>query len=296
MRFLLLLCVMPLAAECLPSHGDYILGSDLATADPRLSSLPQALQLGNAPLAGLSRTFTKAELQRIAHTNGIVTPDGFSEICFTLPVHDPEQSSFVDAMKLVLPQSVSIHIAEISHIQIPEGNMEFPLPALEPAGIDGTRLWRGFVQYTHTRRTPIWARVLITATSTTVVPEKNLAPNTSINSSWLRVETRTGPWTQQSFATRIEEVAGHVVLRSIPAGTAIPLALIDTPPAIHRGDSVRVEIRSGSAVLHFDAIAQTSAHTGEVIDFRNPNTGRTFRARAEGSSKAVMILGKGPGL
>jgi hypothetical protein len=80
----------------------------------------------------------------------------------------------------------------------------------------------------------------------------------------------------------------------LPAGTEIPVSLIDEPPAIRRGDLVRVEVRSGLAVLHFDAVAEATVRAGEYAGFRNPITGKTFRALAETGSKALIVVGKGP--
>jgi len=303
MRFLLLLLLtLPavVSARCLPVTGDRILGADLASADSKFASLPATLQLSYTPSPGASRVFTALELLRIARANGIQATD-LTDVCFEIAVHLPADVDFVEAMRPALPTDATLRLVDMARTAIPSGKLQFPLSGLEPSsagnsGIAGAQLWRGFVQYTDTRRIAIWARVVITATYTTVITRNALAADTPIDAASLEIETKTGPLKREVLASRLEQVAGRVIRHPLPAGAEIPLSLIDEPPAIRRGDLVRVEVRSGLAVLHFDAVAESTVRAGEYAGFRNPITGKTFRALAETGSKAVMVVGKGPAL
>ncbi len=42
-----------------------------------------------------------------------------------------------------------------------------------------------------------------------------------------------------------------------------------------------VDVQSGFAHLQFDAVAESSANEGDVIELRNPSSGKTFRAKLE---------------
>jgi flagella basal body P-ring formation protein FlgA len=300
MKFLPLLFLMlpaVVSARCLPVTGDRLLGADLASADTKFASLPAALQLGYAPSPGNSRVFTALELQRIARANGIQAAD-FNDVCFQIPLHVPTDAEFVEVMRPALPAGATLRLVDMARTAIPSGKLQFPLSGLEPAAVgnDGAQLWRGFVQYTDTRRIAIWARAVITATCITVVTRTALAADTPVDAASLEIETRTGPLKREPVASRLEQVAGRVIRRPLAAGAEIPLSLIDEPPAIRRGDLVRIEVRSGLAVLHFDAVAESTVRAGEYAGFRNPITGRTFRALAETGSKAVIVVGKGPAL
>jgi flagella basal body P-ring formation protein FlgA len=287
--------VLAMAAECRSVATDRILGSDLAAADSRFSSLPATASFGYAPLPGAPRVFSALELQNIARAGGVQTA-GIAGICFEVPLHPPSEREFMDSFQLSLPPDATVLLVDMARPAIPAGRIEFPLSGLEPpaAGGDGAQLWRGFVQYTDTRRFPIWARVTVSVTYASVITRKDLAPDTPIDAAYLQLETRTGTLKRELAVTRIEDVAGHVVTRALKAGSEIPLSLIAEPPAVRRGDLVRVEVRSGQAILRFDAIAETTARAGEIADFRNPVTGKTFRARAEPGSRAVVVVGKGP--
>lgn len=61
-------------------------------------------------------------------------------------------------------------------------------------------------------------------------------------------------------------------------------------PALRRGDTVKVEVRSGEARIHFEAVAECAARTGELVELRNPVNGKTFKARLESLSTAVLVL------
>jgi hypothetical protein len=221
---LLLLSVLAIAARaaCLPVTGDRIFASDLARADARFEAMPGSVPLAFTAPPGRPRTLTAAELRRIAGAHGIRL-DSASDVCFEMPLHAPDEAEFTDAMRRVLPPAASLTVLEMFHSPIPPGPVVFPLTTRQP------QLWRGYVQYTPTRRFPIWARVSV----------------------------------------------------SIPF-------------AVHRGETVPVEVHSGRATIRFDAIAQKDVVAGGVADLRNPSTGRVFHARIDGS-KAVLIIGTLPG-
>jgi hypothetical protein len=217
MRILLLAIFATAAsAACLPVAGDRIYASDLARADRRFAALP-----GSLPLAFTPHVFHVAELQRIARANSL-SLNSLSEVCFEMQLHAPVESEFLDAMRHSLPAAAVITMVEMFPSSIPAGAIVFP------ASSRGPQLWRGYVQYTPTRRFPIWARADVT----------------------------------------------------------IPLA-------VHRGDTVPVEVHSGPAVIRFDAIAENDVPLGGIADLRNPATDRTFQAHLDGS-KAILILGNGP--
>jgi hypothetical protein len=78
--------------------------------------------------------------------------------------------------------------------------------------------------------------------------------------------------------------------RSVPiwarvAGGTTPFRAVSVAPEIARGDTVRVEVRSGGVLLAFDAAAESSGHVGEPVTVRNPANGQRFRAVVEAKGK-----------
>ena len=151
---LLIFAIVAVAAHaaCLQVTGDRILASDLARADARFAALPDTLPLAFAP-----HVFRVAELQRIARANGLAA-ESLEEVCFEMQLHAPAESEFLDAMRHSLPSSAAITMVEMFPSPIPAGAIVFPASTREP------QIWRGYVQYTPSRRFPIWARVSVSMT------------------------------------------------------------------------------------------------------------------------------------
>ncbi len=283
-------------AGCLPVAGNRILGRDLARADARFSALPADVTVGFAPSPGNSRIYPAAELERIARAHGIPLPEP-QQTCFELTMTELKEDDVAAAMLRALPAELKVtrqdlKILELSKAPVPAGEVEFPIEGLEPAGptSSGVQLWRGFVKYADKRRAVCWARVALNTHYTIVVADKDLPLNSPVNATSLRVESRTGPFQRSKTATRIEEVAGRVPDRAVRAGETIPLAILAVPPQVRRGDSVAVDVQSGFAHIQFDAVAESSANEGDVIELRNPSSGKTFRARLNSGSRAVVVV------
>src|ERR1700744_1343731 len=286
-------------AGCLPVAANRILGNDLARADARFASLPADLTVGFAPSPGASRTYPAAELERIARAHGILLPEA-REICFELTMMQLQEDIAATAMLSAIPHELNVRtqdlkIVELSKTPLPAGELEFPIEGLEPAGptTNGIQLWRGYVKYADTRKAVCWARVALNTHYTVVVAQKDLPVNSPISTASLRVESRTGPFQRSKTAMRIEEVAGRVADRAVRAGETIPLAILAVPPQVRRGDPVTVDVQSGFAHLQFDAVAESSANEGDVIELRNPSSGKTFRAKLNSGSRAVVVVAGG---
>ena len=282
------------AADCLPVTTSRITGSDLAKANPAFAALPATYIVGIAPEPGQRRVLTAAELDRIAAANRVPrTP--FTEVCFTVPVAKLAEKDMVAAMRKVLSPDAEVKIIEASNGDVPAGSTEFPLASLEPPAADsgGVQLWRGFVRYAETRKAPIWARVSLVEHFKAVVAARDLSPNTAWGiemGSFFRVEERTGPPPREKIATSLADLAGRQVTRSIKAGDVIPMVALTAAWDVRRGDPIRVEVRSGEAHLSFDAIAETPARQGDMVELRNPTSGKLFRARLEQGARATLVL------
>jgi flagella basal body P-ring formation protein FlgA len=284
-RLLVYLALSASSQACLPVSGSRILGRDLALADPRYSALPATLVAAFTAEPGKIRTLAAADLQRLAKANGL-SLDNPEELCFEFPMRQVAEEDAVTAMRRVLPAEATLKVIEMQSARIPEGDLTFPLDGLDPAG-----MWRGYVKYAEARKAPVWARVAITVDYTAVVATTDLPADLPISAASLQLEKITGGLQREIAASSISEVAGRAPARLVKAGAPVPVALLVDPPAIHRGDPVRVEVRSGLARLHFDAIAEAPARKGAIVELRNPLNGKTFKARLDSPSSATIDVG-----
>jgi len=288
-RFVIIaVLTVPAFAACIPLAGDRILGRDLALANPEFSALPATMTIGYAPAPGAQRIFAVAELNRIGRANRLTLTNP-AEVCFEIPMRSMTEAETKEAMLRSLPTGTDLTIVELPKTNVPAGRLEFALAGLEPAS-KGTRLWRGSVRYGETLKMPVWARVTVQRRYVAVVAGKDLPLNVPIDPSSLRLEAISVPLDSERLAQRIEDVLGRVPKKPVHAGETIPLAILNLPPVVHRGDAIKVEVRSGQTRLVFDAIAQASAGNGEMVDLRNPDSGRIFRARVEDSGRAVVVV------
>jgi flagella basal body P-ring formation protein FlgA len=283
------------AEGCLPVSGDRITGRDLALANPAFAALPATLTVAYAPVPGTRRVFAQAELVRVARANHINASNP-AEVCFEIPMRQIEDTDVLSSMRRSLTADVELSLVELPKTTVPAGRVEFPLSGLEPEA-KGVRIWRGYVGYGETLRMRIWARVKVCRRVQAVVAAADLALNVPIGAAHLRLETVSTPiGPEQRVAQRMDEVLGRVPRKAVAAGSTIPLAILDTPPTVRRGDAVKVEVRSGPARIQIDAIAEKAARPGDMLELRNPASGKVFRARLEGGAKATIVVGAGQSL
>ena len=282
--------LLSLAAGCHSISGPRILGSDLMAADPRLSGFPQSFVVGFAPAPGINRVLKASEIRRLAVSNGvdIAAPE---DLCFTVPVAPMAAEKVAGALQKSLPREALFEIVGISPGLIPAGDLRFPVTGLEPP-TDGVQMWRGWVLYSANRRAPVWARVRVTVP--VVVVTIAVAAGGLLTPEMLRIEKRAGLNPGQLIAVSIGSAVGKSVLRAFAAGSPLQLNALTETPAVRRGDSVSVIVHSGLASLKFEAVAETSGRTGEIVALRNPSNGKTFKARL--LSPVLAELDIGPGL
>jgi len=284
------------ATACVPLSGDRILARDLASANSQFSALPSTLQLGYAPVPGSSRVFTVGELEQIARTGEVIL-SAPTELCFEFPLHVPVESEYLKPMRQALAPEASLQILEMSSASIPSGRVVFPASGLEPpTGHDKSQLWRGYVQYTESRRVPVWAKVAVSMTYSAVVARKELRAETTIDATSIQIETHTGPVSRIPSASLADQVIGLVVRQTVIVGAEIPLSILEKPLVTRRGDLVKVEVQSGHTTLRFNAVAQSVSRAGEMADLLNPASGKHFRARVEAGPRAIIVVGGGPAL
>jgi flagella basal body P-ring formation protein FlgA len=287
---ILLAVAAPHCTACTAVSGTRILASDLSLADSRYSALPPTLVVAFAPEPGAALTIPAARLLRIARSNGL-SVDSPSDVCFEFPVRDLDAGGVRAAIERSLPPEGRLTSLSVPPLKVPAGELHFPLDGLDSGS---GRTWRGFVLYSGNRRSPVWATVAVSIPIGFVVADGDLEADTVIAAGSVRLVVRDAPAATSpglsGVASRLEEVVGRAPRIPLRAGTAIRLSDLREAPAVRRGDSVRVEVRSGFARLHFDAVAEAAARQGEAVDLRNPLNGKTFRARIDAPGTAVLIL------
>lgn len=276
--------MISLALVCIALAG----GSDHITAvDLGFDGIAPATPVALAPAPGVQRMFRMPELQRLAARFNVEhVPE--KDVCIERRTVPLDRTRVMEAMQRQLP-AAKIEILETSLFNVPDGELDFPVAGLRQT--PGGGFWSGAIQYGGGRRFLIWAKVNLLMTTTRVIAVEALRAGQTIESTQLRLETRDDFPVVGAFAGSLDEAAGKIVRRAVPAGMAIQKQWLESAKDIARGDTVHVEVHSGAAVLAFEGQAETGGSTGQNIRIINPSSKKRFQARVEGKGK--VTVGKG---
>ena len=283
------------APACLPVSGERIVAADLAAAIPEFGAVDPRTPFGYAPSPGATRVLRVGDVERFARQVGVELEDEY-RLCFAWELRPVPPSAYEEAMRKALGRSdVEIKILQLSGYPAPPGELVFDAAALTaPSGGDPTAptLWRGHVEYGQDRKFAVWARVQLVAEMQRVVAAVPLRAGEPIPKESLRLETYRG-FPRSGEVVGIEEAAGSILLRPLTEGATISKHLLRPPLHVRRGDLVEVTVESGPAVIRTDGVAEGSGRAGETIAVRNPNSGKSFRARISGPGKVHLRMSGG---
>src|SRR5579863_3186450 len=257
-----------IAAACYPVAGAHITGRDLAAAAPAFSQIAPDADLGHAPLPGARRFFEPGELLRIARDHALDLPAA-APVCFERPMA-PLTADMVEASIRKLPAmaGAKIDVVAISAFPAPKGEVVFPLEGLVQPASGDVALWNGYVNYDGGRFT-VWARVRLTVRARRVLAAADLRPGHVVQANDVRVEEVEGFPFRETAPDSLDAVVGRTVRRVISAGKVVMTPAIGEPNEVEAGDTVRVEVHSGAALLRLDAKAESAGRAGDTISLRN---------------------------
>ncbi len=280
--------ILPVAlmlAGCLAVNpaSDQVTTGDLAPGFPGMDTLDAGTPLALAPAPGVARFFRLAELNRWAERFHLAAPA--AEICVERPVAPLDPEKAMAAMHAALPEA-QISVLEWSRARVPSGAITFPASQLRtgPAG----QWWSGYVRYGGAHQFAIWARVSVRVMAVRVVASRDLPRGQAIPADALETQTGETMSGAADFARSMDQVVGKLPRALIRAGTPVQIHQLVASVDIARGDTVQVDAESGAAHLAFEAKAEGSGATGEMIPVRNPISHRRFMARVTGKGRVSV--------
>ena len=276
---------------CAPVEHEQIAARDLAAFLPAFAQLNPDIPIAPAPSIGANRLFRSTELISLARRYSLDLNEA-QDLCFEWPVESLARERILDAMNAALdvPQP-RIEILETSRYSVPRGRLEFRRDDLAAPALPDLRtpvLWRGNVIYAGSRKFAVWARVIIAARLPRIVAVDSLIPGRPIAASQIRLEYGDGFPGRTDVARSLDQVIGRVALRGVAPAAEIHLALLAQPHDVKRGDTVEIEVRSGSARLAFTGKSESDGRTGDLIAVRNLRSNKIFHARVDGKDRAVV--------
>lgn len=268
--------------------GDRIQGRHLSLASPRLAAVATELAIGFAPAPGLKRVFTPGELMRLLPSESTV-PRITESLCLEWPMREPTAELFAQAIQesLAAP-GAQVEVLSFGRSKLPPGKLRF-----ERSGISSEATitsvgatWRGAVMIDGKPRFSVWARVRILYESERLVAVEDLPAGKPIQEGQLRLAIVRGlPGTGPAPP---ESLVGMTVWRLIRAGQPVLLSDFQSRVVILRGDDVEVTVQRGAVLFRANVQASSAGRTGEWIQVRNPDSGKTFRALVGGAGKVYV--------
>jgi flagella basal body P-ring formation protein FlgA len=284
MRLPLLLAAIIPALACQVIDADRIFGKDVAAASPVFAMLDANLEIGAAPFPGVQRVLRPEALVRLAKQNGIVLSEPAGAICFERATQPLTVEQILPALRQALGLAdATIELLDFSRFGVPHGTLEFSKSSLMPNG-----LWRGRLVYDQNRSMPVWVKARITVERTWVEASETLAAGKSIEQSQLIMKTGPRSALDTAFVASLELVSGRRPVRTLVAGTPIAPPMLMIAHDIERGDRVAVEVKVGSAILDFQATAESSGRAGDSIMIKNPENGRSFQAKIQDKGHVLV--------
>ncbi len=281
------------ANPCLPIQDAHIRASDFSSIIPAFAVAGDAA-IAPAPLAGVTRSFSLADLRRTASRIGVGLPPNVPDsVCFAHPLRRLTASEIQEAL-IRSGWAAPFEVADFTRFPVPNGEIAFAKAGpSRQLRADGTSLVDGEIRYAPGRRQRIWVRIKPLTRSRVLVARAALPAGTRVRvEDVVTTETeRTGSPDQMGSP---EEAAGKVLRRSLAAGEPVRRGALSEPRAIDRGQAVRLTVRSGQAQLSVDCVAESGGRAGDRILLRNPSSGVKFKAEVTGAGRAVIALGGQP--
>lgn len=280
------------SGPCLPVEGEVILARHFGAALQGGASLPADAVFSAAPLPGVKRTVSAADIERWARrygASGVVAAD----TCFEWPLHPMEPEVTLTAMRASLPAGTEIKIAELSRQGVPAGPLVFPRSGVrepaDPAEIAAPVLWHGFVEYGVHKRFAIWAKVNLRVQSHRVVAAADIPAGAVVRADQLREEVVSVFPVNRPQSGDSGSMVGRTTRVSIRAGNPVRLAHLQASPDVKKGDLIELELRTARTVVRAQAEAQSGGRIGDRLVFRNSSSGKLVQARLVSSEKAEVV-------
>ncbi|HLK49844.1 MAG TPA: flagellar basal body P-ring formation chaperone FlgA [Bryobacteraceae bacterium] len=279
-------------AACLvvSATSDRVRAGDLAAAGPAFAALDPDTVIGWAPAPGVQRVFSAAELRRVAARLG-APEQPQADLCIERQSAPLDPARLLAALQALVPEAV-LTLIDYSRVAAPEGELMFSRAGLRRVA-GGAYIWRGSVRYAGARRFFVWAKITARSKEPVVVAAADLRPGRPIEPAQVRLEVR--PELLDAAALRsLDDAIGKWPRRAIRAGAVVAPLSLGPAPQVSRGDTVRVDVWSGTAHLRMDARAEGAAALGEPVPVRNPVTRKRFLARVEGQGRVSVGSSSGP--
>lgn len=276
------------AGECALIDGARILASDLAPFAPAFATLPADKDIGPAPAGTMVRVFSKVQLADLLADAEAQVPDRLCVQRKRDPIPAEAWQAAVDAaMTRLCPDTPwKAKVLEAPNHRFPSGSIQLGRSGIV-AGHGSVQLWRGSLLLPDKSSIPIWVRLEIRTQRMAAVLQRPLTAGQPLTEDDYRVEEVWAPGLCDAGPAR-PSLDGFVTKRAMQSGSEVLLEHLRRAPAVHRGQSVDLEVTAGRTRLRVPAVASHDAEVGEAVKLKSTWNGSLLMGRVTGSQKAKV--------
>lgn len=274
------------AGECALIAGARILASDLAPFAPAFASLPPDKDLGPAPAGTLVRIFSKVQLAALIPDAQPPLPDRLCVERKREPIAADVWQAAVDAAMTRLCPDIpwKATVLETPKHRFPSGSIHLARSGIV-TGRGPVSLWRGSLLLPDKSSVPVWVRLEIRTQRPAAILLKPLRAGQPLTAEDYRVEEVWAPGLCEP-APAPPSLDGLVARQAMQAGSPLLLDHLRRAPAVHRGQSVDLEVTAGRTRLRVSAVAGHDAEVGQPVQLKSSWNGTVLVGRVTGARKA----------
>jgi flagella basal body P-ring formation protein FlgA len=271
-----------------------VTAGDLAGPIPVFSQVEKSSSLAHAPLPGVERSVSRAELARWARSLGLsVEPETLPESVVLsrklrrFPAAEAERLivHLVAGHYGIDEAQVGVELLDFREPLVPAGETEFALTA-PPSRIGRpstlTIGWTG----SGGGAGRFALRAAVAVRGTYAVARESLAAWSEISPADFDFLDGALPGPPADYLLSPQQVEGVELKRSLRAGEPLRRTVLRPTVTVRRGDLIELRFRSRSIVLRTPARAEESGAAGRTIRCRNLQSGNTVSARITGPREA----------
>ena len=295
----LLLCAVLLpaamtAGSCLEIDGPVLRAAALAQVAQAPDSISADRILTATPDPGNRRWIAPSEMRRWGLVPGADTPAEGICVQRRLPrLASEDAAQAVQAALLARHKMVKlVQIISLQPSVGPAGQLR-----LSPSGpqllsqSDGfcSFLWRAALEYDAHRTVPVKLLGRFQLAQAVYVARRDLQAGDVLAKADYESVVKSGCSAQVGVEPPVLE--GSILKQPLRSGDTIQPQILQAPPAVLQGETVRVVARVGGVAVGIDTQAERDGRRGEFIFVRNPETGKQVRVLLTGKGEASATSG-----
>jgi flagella basal body P-ring formation protein FlgA len=279
----------------LPS--DRITAGDLRVAIPQMDQADADAVLGHAPLPGVERRVSRAELLRWAEDLGLQMEAGSlpEAVVFSRRMRRVERDQVRELVVQGLarryqvgPEQIDVELHGFPDALLPGEPLDFELVSpLSRLGRPSTLALR----WTNAqgRSGNLSFRATVRVRGVYAVAKEGIEARTELAAGDFDFREGFLAGNPDEYLYSSESLEGQQLRQSIKAGKVLEKRMLSPALSVKRGELIELHFRSRAVILRTPARAEQSGATGDVIRCRNLQSGTTVQARILDSRQAEVV-------